>query len=306
MRQQLEKIKQGLGTAQGRYARAAGLILIGLACLLLTRDVQYLTGYDFLNSSAAGSIDDALEKNAYVFLGVSSVKAGMAVIEGSSIGVGFNIEIGDLVQSVYDYIDYVWKVLLYGLTILAFYKMLLETGFLAVGIKIIGIGLVLWAGAALWPKRRRAFNRAGLRFVSLGALVAYVVPLALLATDLLGNVYIEPLKEKNREQIFAVVKQFERTKTEFNMLREKLSLVNPGESLEQLKQGLTKAANSLGNLLNESLLMFVQYAALLFFELLFFPFLSAVVLYKMAQIALARVVEVPSEAAKTVPAKAEA
>ncbi len=298
MQRQLDTVRQWMGTAQGRWARAGGLLLIGVACLLMTQQVQYLTGYDLLNASAATSIDDALQKNAYVFLGVSSVKAGMAVIEGSSIGVGFDIQIGDLVQSVYDYVDYIWKVLLYGLTILAFYKMLLETGFLAVGIKIIGAGFVLWAVAALWPKRKRTFTRVGLRVISLGALVAYIVPLSLLATDLFGSVYIEPLKDKNRTQVFAVVQQFERTKIEFNMLREKLSLLNPGESLDQLKQGLTRTSTSLTNLLNESLLMFIQYAALLFFELLFFPFLSAFVLYKMVQIALGRMLELPKERGK--------
>ena len=134
--------------------------------------------------------------------------------------------------------------------------------------------------------------------MSLGALVAYIVPLSLLATDLFGNVYMEPLKDKNRQQIFAVVKQFERAKIEFSLLREKLSLMNPGESLDQLKDGLIRTTKSLTDLLNESLLMFVQYAALLFFELLFFPFLSAIVLYKMAQIALGRFIEVPKEEGK--------
>ncbi|HPA04659.1 MAG TPA: hypothetical protein PLB67_09480 [Candidatus Hydrogenedentes bacterium] len=297
MQQWLEKTRAWLGSPHGRWLRAGVLLLLGLACLVMTQQVQHLTGYDALNSSAAVSIDDALQKNAYVFLGVSSVKAGLAVLEGSSIGVGFDIEIGDLVQSVYDYVDYVWNVLLYGLTILAFYKMLLDTGFLAVGIKIIGVGLVLWAIAALWPARKQVLHRTGLRFTALGALVAYIVPLSLLATNLFGTVYIEPLKDKNREQVFAVVKQFERTRTEFTLLREKLSLVNPSESLEQLKQGITKTTTSLTNLLNESLLLFVQQAALLFFELLFFPFLSAFVLYKMAQIGLSRLVEMPRESA---------
>jgi hypothetical protein len=304
MREQVEKAKQWISTTQGQWVQAVGLVLIGVGCLGLTQQVQTITGYDLLNDTAAGSIDEALQKNAYVFLGVSSVKAGMAVIEGSSVGVGFDIQVGDLVQSIYDYVDYVWKVLLYGLTILAFYKMLLETGFLAVGIKIIGVGLVLWAAALLWTKRRRALNRIGLRFVALGALVAYIVPLALLATELFGNAYIEPLKDRNREQIFAVVKQFERTKMEFNTLREKLSLINPGESLDELKSGLTRTINTLSELLNKSLLMFVQYAALLFFELLFFPFLSAYVLYKMAHIALGRLLEMPKESGK--PAEAEA
>ncbi|MFO7975682.1 MAG: hypothetical protein R6V12_13720 [Candidatus Hydrogenedentota bacterium] len=306
MREQFEHIKTWTKRPEARWACTAGLLLIGVACLVLTQQVQYLTGYDRLNDSAATSIDDALQKNARVFLAVSTVKAGIAVIEGSSIGVGFDIELGDLVQSVYDYVDYVWKVLLYGLTILAFYKMLLETGFLAVGIKIIGVGLVLWSAAALWPKRKRTLNRIGLRFVALGALVAYIVPLSLLATDLFGNIYIEPLKDKNRAQIFTVVKQFERTKLEFNMLREKLSLMNPGESLDQLKHGLIRTTKSLTDLLNESLLMFVQYAALLFFELLFFPFLSAIVLYKMAHIALGRLVELPREERKEMIAQGEA
>ncbi len=288
-----------LSTPSGRGLGAAGLLLLGIACLTMTQQVQYITGYDALNGSAAVSIEDALQKNTYVFLAVSTVKAGLAVLEGSSVGVGFSIEIGDLVQSVYDYVDYIWKVLLYGLTILAFYKMLLDTGFLAVGIKVIGVGLLVWAVGILRPAYRQTLHQIGLRFAALGALVAYIVPLSLLATDAIGAMYIEPLKDKNREQMFAVMEQFDQARTEFSQLREKVSLVNPGESLSQLKQGITRISSSLSHLLNNSLILFVQQTALLFFELLFFPFLSAFVLYKMAQIGLSRLIERPGKRAAT-------
>ncbi|MGI6460968.1 MAG: hypothetical protein ACOX5J_12915 [Candidatus Hydrogenedentales bacterium] len=297
MQKSLEQMKEWFGTSPGRGLRAGVLLLLGIACLTLTQQVQCVTGYDVLNGAAAVSIEDALQKNAYVFLAVSTVKAGLAVLEGSSVGVGFSIEIGDLVQSVYDYVDYVWKVLLYGLTILAFYKMLLDTGFLAVGIKIIGAGLLVWAVGALRPAYQQTLQRIGLRFAVLGALVAYIVPISLLATDSLGARYIEPLKDKNHEQVLAVMEQFEQARTEFSQLREKLSLVNPSESLSQLKQGITRITSSLSQLLNDSLLLFVQQTALLFFELLFFPFLSAFVLYKMTQIALSRLFEISGETA---------
>ncbi|MCB2149524.1 MAG: hypothetical protein KQI81_23790, partial [Deltaproteobacteria bacterium] len=68
------------------------------------------------------SYDSALEG----FLVLSAVKSGLAVIEGSEVGIGFNLQVGDLVQSVYDYVDIAWKTVLAGGTILFMTRLALD------------------------------------------------------------------------------------------------------------------------------------------------------------------------------------
>jgi hypothetical protein len=74
---------------------------------------------DYLTSS--------FEKSVKGFLVLSTIKSGVAVLEGSEIGVGFNLQIGDIVQSVYDYIDIAWKTALAGSTVLLITRMVYET-----------------------------------------------------------------------------------------------------------------------------------------------------------------------------------
>ena len=68
------------------------------------------------------SYDDALEG----FLVLSAVKSGLAVVEGSQVGIGFSFQVGDLVQSVYDYVNIAWKTVLAGGTILLMTRLALD------------------------------------------------------------------------------------------------------------------------------------------------------------------------------------
>ncbi len=287
----LATLKERLRTSRSRSAATAVLIVVGIIAVVATPLVGTLTGHARLNAVAEASLDDALTKNALVFLGVSGIKAAMAVVEGSSVGVGFDVELGDLVQSAYDYVDFVWKVMLYGLTILGCYKLLLETGVLALGIKLAGVGLIAW-GCARWiPKRKRTLRLVGRRCLLLGLLFAYVVPLALLGTQFLSTTYTQPLKAKQNKEIIAVRQKLDRLRADFTRMRDKVSLTSPSESLGHIKMGLMRSTRSMTDLLGKSTLVFIHYLAILFFELLLFPFLSALFLYKTAQFALVRVLE---------------
>ena len=90
-----------------------------------------------------------MEENAKTFILVSGLKAGLAVIEGSTVEAVFiDIEIGDIVQPSYDFVDQIWKFLFYGLLILSTYEFILEFGLLSFGIRMMGIGFLAWASAA--------------------------------------------------------------------------------------------------------------------------------------------------------------
>ena len=75
-------------------------------------------------------LDESFNKSVNGFLILSAIKSGLAVVEGSEIGIGFNLELGDIVQSVYDYVDIAWKTALAGGTVILLTGLVLE----AVGI----------------------------------------------------------------------------------------------------------------------------------------------------------------------------
>ena len=71
-------------------------------------------------------LDESYDRALEGFLVLSAVKSGLAVIEGSEVGIGFSLEVGDLVQSVYDYVNIAWKTVLAGGTILLITRLALD------------------------------------------------------------------------------------------------------------------------------------------------------------------------------------
>ncbi len=73
-------------------------------------------------------LKESFNNSVAVFLTLSVIKSGMATIEGSEAGiVVFNLEVGDIVQSVYDYVDIAWKTTLAASTILLLTRLILQT-----------------------------------------------------------------------------------------------------------------------------------------------------------------------------------
>lgn len=276
---------------RARIALAAVLIGVGIAALAIPHRVAVATGQVLLNDRGAELIDESLKTNQNTFLAVSGIKAAMAVIEGSTIGVGVEVQVGDLIQPAYDYVDFFWKVFLYSLVVLASYKLFLETGMLEMGIVLFGIGAILYAVGLLTPPRETTTPTVGRRCMLLGVLVAYIAPAALLMTQSLSDRYTTELKRVHQESILEFERELQTAQQEFINLRQQFSLLAPGDSLEGVRAGFVRIAGSVGESFRLSLLAFLYYSLLIVFDLLFFPFVSAWLLYKLAQVALDRALQ---------------
>lgn len=274
-----------------RFALALILAVVGMLAVALPHEVAVATGQGALNSRGAVLIDDSLETNQNTFLAVSGIKAALAIIEGSTIGVGVEVQVGDLIQPAYDYVDFFWNVFLYSLIVLASYKLFLETGMLELGVVLFGIGAILYAVGLLTPPRETTMPSVGRRCMLLGILVAYVAPAALLLTQSLSERYTTELKRVHHQSITEYQRELNRAQREFINLRTQLSLLSPGESLEEVRAGVIRIAQSAAESFRLSLLAFLYYSLLIVFDLLFFPFVSAWLLFKLAQVALDRALQ---------------
>lgn len=271
---------------------AAGVVLIflGWACAFIPDISARYSGYHWLNGHALELTQNALEHNLKSFLTVSGIKAAVALLEGSSIGVGFELEVGDLVQPAYDYIDFVWKLLLYALLILGFYQLLLETGVLTVGIQILGLGLMFWGIAMVYPLSHLDTRAWARRIVLLGVLLAFVVPLALIATDFVSSHYMEPLKARYSQRLDETQDKLGIHRAAIFALKDDISIKSPVESMNALRTQATTLVRNVTETVWESLKIMLFYVIILMLELLIFPLLSAYVLYKFFHFAMGRVI----------------
>jgi hypothetical protein len=102
----------------------AGVIIAAYG--YIDRSFQWL-GMGKISKSNEAYLKDSFDKSVTGFLVLSGIKSGLAVLEGSEIGVGFNLEVGDLVQSVYDYVDIAWQTSLIGGTVILLTLLLLKS-----------------------------------------------------------------------------------------------------------------------------------------------------------------------------------
>ncbi|MEX2606559.1 MAG: hypothetical protein WD708_04370 [Kiritimatiellia bacterium] len=91
-------------------------------------------------------LTDTFEKALVGFGVMSGLKAGLAVIEGStggvSAGISLHLQVGDVVQSAYDYVDIAWRTLLAGCISLLCMQYLLQAAAL-VDAYVLGVCLIL-------------------------------------------------------------------------------------------------------------------------------------------------------------------
>jgi hypothetical protein len=72
----------------------------------------YRSGVNTLYQRSYAYVENNIEQSLVTFGVLSTLKIGLAVIEGSEVGIGFGLEVGDVVQAAYDYVDIAWRVIL--------------------------------------------------------------------------------------------------------------------------------------------------------------------------------------------------
>ena len=156
------------------------------------------------------SYDSALEG----FLVLSAVKSGLAVIEGSEVGIGFNLQVGDLVQSVYDYVDIAWKTVLAGGTILFMTRLALDgvamTDHIVMVLTFFCL-LMLAAGRCFFPNRIRMgqFLRSITATCTFLTMLLYLVlPLAVYGASRLSERITRPLIRQSYDAFDQVSRTF--------------------------------------------------------------------------------------------------
>jgi len=207
-----------MGNPAGKMNRAR----IAAAVLLTACIVVSATGIANLGLNAAGLgrlrtsndryLQGAFNKTLKTFAVLSAVKVGLAVVQGSDVGIGFNLEVGDVVQSAYDYVDVAWRTVLGCAAVLLGTRYLLQAAdlvapwFLAATFAALLIGsAVRWA----FPGFRvaRSVFRDLAWTAGIASLTLYLVlPLSIAGGRRLSEKITEPSMQEAREG-FARIQQ---------------------------------------------------------------------------------------------------
>jgi hypothetical protein len=152
-------------------------------------------------------LDGSFDKSLQAFLVLSTIKAGLAIVEGSDIEFGFSLgaqgsielQYGDVVQPLYDYVDVAWKTSLAGGAVLLLTKLLLDAvaqidhWFLAIALAALFICQVVDGFLPRLTIFSRACKQLFSLFIMLSVVLYLVLPLTIFAASYLSARISAPL-----------------------------------------------------------------------------------------------------------------
>ena len=193
-------------TSINKLIRPSILILLIIAVTLATKGhldrAITRVGLGSINASNDKYLSDSFDKSLKGFLVLSGIKSGVAVLEGSTVGVGFNLEVGDIVQSIYDYVDVAWRTSLAGCTVLLLMRLTLETvQKIDHWLLTISLSLLLIYYFTKWFFPRKAsflrFLKDGILYVASLTVAVYVIlPLSIAGASYLSAKITQPLVDE--------------------------------------------------------------------------------------------------------------
>jgi hypothetical protein len=191
-----------------------------------------------------GYLDTSFDKSVKGFLVLSTIKAGLAIVEGSNLEFGFSLgaqgsiglQYGDVVQSMYDYVDIAWKTSLAGGAVLLLTKLLLnavtqvDQWFLIVALAALLICHIVDCFLPRLAICSRACKQIFALSIVLSAVLYLVLPVTVFAASSLSARISAPLIEEATEGYKSIENDLSP-----ETLSEKLS---PFDSNEEEQSGL--------------------------------------------------------------------
>jgi hypothetical protein len=210
------------------------------ALLLLLVFVVLLAVYWLLKSPALDTTKFTLERQSASFLLVSTLKSSLAMIEGSDVGIGFRFEVGDIVQSTYDLVDFTWKMLLYGILLITFSKIFFESNVINIGLYILGLGFFLRTMGLFMVRWQEKFFVIGSGVIVAGLIVSFYIPVSTLVSYRACEYFVDHIEDDMDRQMQDVLRDWEQFKTDLSLSEIKASVVSVTGFMKELFLKLTR------------------------------------------------------------------
>jgi len=241
-------------------------------------------GLDKLAESNDTYLTSASRRALTTFGVLTGLKIGLAVIEGSDIGVGVNLQVGDAVQAAYDYVDIAWRTVLYSSIILMGIKYLLlaadyiDQWFLQAALVLLFISSLLNLLKNKKQKTVLLLNHGAQLSILVAVVLFLILPLSVSGGRLLSN-HITLKTVYSAENDIAVFKTSAFPNGAIVTQKGFWSNVN------SIKDQIVKISKFVGTKSQQVSVWLMRIIAGYIFDCLIFPFLLFIFLFWLVKIA---------------------
>ncbi len=283
------------------------LILSAATILAATGHLDMLidkSGGAILSDANNAYLNESFDRSMKGFLVLSAIKSGIAVLEGSEIGVGFNLQIGDIAQSIYDYVDVAWRTALAGGTVLLLIRLMLDTMQLIdywCLFALLLMALSLFLLSRLFPKQERLERilKEGLLFFSVLTAAFYMIlPISIAGAAFLSKQITQPLVTEAQQGFESLQDELtpqalgERFFPDSQSDDSLWSSLDLKTKLQNSREAIIKMSEYLQDITNDFAVWTIKIIAGYLFDCIIFPLAFFVVVYILTKNLLAYVIGV--------------
>ena len=266
------------------------LVLIGIvlsAFGLLTKVFEF-TVYDCLKKESLQYTQSSYEESKKLFVTLSVLKGTMAVIEGSTLNanavVGVDIELGDIVEPVYDMVNILWRTSLVSVVILKIETLYFEFFSTKLSSLLITISLIGLAPSLFFRNKVTMIIRKISKYIFFSFLFIYVlIPFVLFLTSMSVNKMEKEYRVPAIERINKNVTELSNSAESFFKLEENTSIFNFKSQIDSYSGKIdlfNKNANNVSSSISEDVPLIL---GVTIFGYIILPLMISFFLYKLVR-----------------------
>lgn len=266
------------------------LIVLGLLlCIFGLMDKIFEhTIFDFFKNLTRPYLEKTYKESQKLFLTLSLLKGAADVIEGSTVNVnmilGMQIEVGDIIQPVYDLINIIWKVSLASVVILKIQNIYHEIFRVKLATILIFTSLISFLPYTFFKNSFTEILKKISKYSFFILIYIYIViPGTIFVNSLISNYFETEYKTPAIAQLNQNLEKLNNVKDGMLSLDQSKSIFNIPGQIDSAKQKIDNFSKEINNISQSIMENTPIIIGIILLTTIIFPVLLMILLYKLTK-----------------------
>lgn len=271
------------------------LVILGiLLCIFGLMDKIFEnTIYNLMKGITLPYIQKSYEESKKLFMTLSLLKGVLDVIEGSTLNVsmvlGINIEVGDIVQPLYDIINSLWKISLASVVILKLETIYYEIFRVKLGGILIFFSLLAYFPSLFFDDKIKKISKKLTKYIfGIFTFIYLLLPTSLIITSKISEYFEKEYKNVAVNELDVSFKRLEKVKNELFTLEQSKSIFNIPGQIEGVKAKIDNFGREIDNISKDLINNIPIIIGITLLSNIVFPILILFLLYNLIKMNLTK------------------
>ena len=266
------------------------IVIVGiLLCILgIMNKIFEFTIFNFFKNMTKPYLERAYEESKKLFITLSLLKGTTDVIEGSTVNVnvilGMNIQIGDLVQPIYDIIDILWKISLASVVVLKLETIYYEIFKMKLASILIFISLVTYLPYTFSKNMVTEALKKISKYTLLGLTFIYILlPGTILLSSTMSDYFEKEYKEPAVVRLNQSLDKLNKVKDDLFVMEQSKNIFNIPGQIESTKNKFSNLGQEISNVSKDLADFTPVIIGITLLSYIIMPLLLLIFLYKLTK-----------------------